>query len=531
MTENQEKQNSYSYKPPHSNNGFLKNFYKSGGNIFVGLGEKLNPAPLVGSLSLSDTAIKFLSFKNEFSSSDRISLRLPPGIIENGEIKDEFNFTKAVISVRKQLGRRNRKINVVLNIPQTIVFTQSFNMPPINDSEMDEAIKLNLQMVSPINFEEVIYGYQKIGEVPEQNEKIEYLGAFAKKDVVLRYINILKNMGFAISAVEFPALSIARILEKDPRFERDSSYILLDIAPEGISLMAIKNLSLYFNHFHTWKSIREEIGERELTKDGFKNFIIKEIKKVGNFFSSRASSSISSVVLASPDFKEEITNAIKTNFGFNVVDFSNEKINSFDSSWYPAVGSALRGLIPRYKDDFMSLTNDSVKMEFFHNRVFNLMDFWKKILLTVFSFLLIIFLVTDVYLRSLENNYSKQALESNSKSSTKEVSLLEEKAKKFNQNVDLLAKIKSKTSNTSNLMSTVIGLAIPGIYIDRLYVEGDKISLQGNAASENEILSFKDEMVREPNFSDVSLPLTEIRPTPNGGSKFSISFRIKTKDF
>ncbi len=501
-------------------------------SFLAGLGEKLNPTPIVGGFSVSDVSIKYLSLKNNSQIIAKSALRLPPGIIKNGELLDEANFAKALNSIRKSLGVKGN-VNIVLNLPQSLVFTQSFSIPLVSESDLGDALNLNMQMVSPINFEEAIYDSERIGENFDSTSKIEYLGAFANKAAVEKYIKIFKICGFYISAIEFPALSLTRLLENESRFQKEKSYIFLDIVPDGISLLAIKNFKLYFNHFHNWQSVMDEIGEKEISKNGFNNFIVQEVKKVANFFSSRFSSAVDSLIVATNSRIDGIDEILKSNFSFAIEEFNSESvIKDIDASWLHVLGSARRGLISRHSDDLISLTDEPVKIEFFRNRVLALIRLWRKLYITVFGFSLVAFLIVDGYLFSIQSNYEVQKQNSVNEKTIASVAVLENQAKQFNSNLELIKKADSLSFKASNLISRVYNIAPVGVFIDGITIEGDTASIFGSANSEKNILSFKDDgLNKEKRFYEVSLPLTNIKPESGGRFRFSASFKFKREEF
>ncbi|MST04211.1 MAG: hypothetical protein EXS49_01410 [Candidatus Pacebacteria bacterium] len=499
--------------------------------FFAELGEKLNPTPIVGGFSISDVSIKYLSLKNNSQIVAKSALRLPPGIIKNGELIDEANFAKALNSIKKSLNIKGNA-NIVLNLSQSLVFTQSFSMPLISESELSEALNLNMQMVSPINFEDAIYDSEKIGEYSDSSSKVEYLGAFANKSAVEKYIKIFKICGFYISAIEFPSLSLVRLIETEARFKKEESYIFLDIVPEGISLLAIKNFKLYFNHFHNWQSVMEEMGEKQISKIGFNNFIVQEIKKVTNFFSSHFSSSVDSLIISSSSKIEGMEEMLKNNFSFNIEEFNVSSIEDIDASWLHVLGSARRGLISRHNDVLISLTNEPVKIEFFRNRVFALVRLWRKLYITVFSFSLIAFLIVDVYLVSIESDFKIKAEKSLGDASISKAMALEVEVKKFNSNLDLLKKADDLSFKASDLLFTIYNMLPGGLYIDGINLNDNIVSVFGSAASENLILAFKENgLTKEKRFYEISLPLTNIKPDAGGRFRFSASFKFKREEF
>ena len=125
----------------------------------------LSPEPQIGGLEITDSVVRFRDIKKE--KVVNVSLRLPPGIIELGKIKENQrpNLVAALKDIHSQLTADGKKIvNVVLTLPSSNVYIQSFNISRVAEDNLTEAAELNLRMLSPIPIETSYYGWQKIGE-------------------------------------------------------------------------------------------------------------------------------------------------------------------------------------------------------------------------------------------------------------------------------------------------------------------------------------------------------------------------------
>ena len=79
------------------------------------------PLPSVGGFQITNSELRFLELRQEEKGNLSVarigSLRLPPGIIESGKIKDRANFIAALKSLRDQIVLKDKRVvNVVLMI-------------------------------------------------------------------------------------------------------------------------------------------------------------------------------------------------------------------------------------------------------------------------------------------------------------------------------------------------------------------------------------------------------------------------------
>src|SRR3989344_5290334 len=123
-------------------------------NTFNNFSRLIFPASRIGGLEITDSIINFYDLSS--GSIPLASLRLPPGIVEDGKIKhgQEANFTEALKTIHSQITADSKKIiNIILTLPSNDVYVQSFNVSKAAESNLVEAAELNLRMISPLPLE------------------------------------------------------------------------------------------------------------------------------------------------------------------------------------------------------------------------------------------------------------------------------------------------------------------------------------------------------------------------------------------
>ena len=82
------------------------------------------------------------------------TIRLAPGIMEKGVIKDKPAFAAALQELRSKLPaakRKKRILNVFVAMSSVNMYSQVFTLPVMEGEDFDKAIELNVQMISPVD--------------------------------------------------------------------------------------------------------------------------------------------------------------------------------------------------------------------------------------------------------------------------------------------------------------------------------------------------------------------------------------------
>ena len=160
---------------------FFKNFIKNVSRI-------LNISPAVGALEVNDFELKYLLLEENGEAKSE-AVRLNPGIVSGGKVVNAEEFKKAVADLHLRVaGRKGKKVNVILNIPDNNIFTKVFSLPFVDEKNLKSAVSLNLQMVSPMDFKTAYFDWQRVGEADIDGGQIEILSAFVDKALSLIHI-------------------------------------------------------------------------------------------------------------------------------------------------------------------------------------------------------------------------------------------------------------------------------------------------------------------------------------------------------
>lgn len=486
----------------------------------------LNPLPAVGGLELADGVLRFLLIR-EGRTPLAASLRLPPSVIEGGYLKDRAKFVSALRALRAQASHSRRPFHVVLVLPAELVYTQTFSTPLLERDRLNEAARLNLQMLSPIEFSKVHADWQKIGESFSGGGQIEILGAFAEAAPVQAFVEASMEAGFSVAAVEFPALSIARLIAERGGLEGVASHLVISVLTDGLSLMLMKERNLYFSHFHPWHTIREEIGGKEMSTGDFKNFLSREIQKVLNFYSGRWGGTVSGVILLGGDLNGELKKLVEENFGLKAIPFVPRGMPEASLSAHTVMGAALRGLIPRAEDTFLSLTDIPVQVQYRDARILNFIALWRNIILTVAAFTIVLFAGVDLLLSREEGKLEKTVPPGGTPEELAELEDLEADAREFNELVRKVFLAKAGATHSAEFFRRLKELTSGEVAIKKLTIREGTVSIVGSAPSEANVLSFRNRLASEKRFTDVALPFENIKTNPDGSADFGLTLKLK----
>lgn len=494
--------------------------------IFYFLKNLLWPQSNIAGLEINDIALHIAQLNN--GALKRAAIILEPGIIENGIVKDGNLLIQGLKRLHNQFSGANEKVPVVFSIPSVNVYVQMFNVPFIAGRNFDEAVKLNLETISPIDVSKSYYDAEQINK-QEKGGKIEALGAFASSEVVDEYVEILDESGFIPVAAEFPALAIARsIKELGAGIDFEKPQVVLNVASDGINFMIVRYGNLYFDYFVSWRLIQEDGRTiREISFIDFKQTIIRELQKVFTFYRSHWEGSLDQLILITQALNSEIIGIIKEISPIEVIELKLSQFGDLPTSWFAVLGSAFRGKIPRSKDDLISLMAVGTEKRYMHSEILFFAKLWRNVIVSTLAFLVLLFIFADSFLARTSSNLEKQLQDFSKIPEAGEVAKLQEQARVFNQLADKSLVAKEKSRLWSPFFIKINSLFKNNIAPVKISVDVPQsaVLMNGSAKSEAGAIDFKNALI-ENGFQNVNLPLSSMETDLNGGVSFTISFKL-----
>jgi hypothetical protein len=493
----------------------------------------LSQTPPVGGLEVSEGFLRFslLSGKNLATAS----LKLPPGIVGRGRVENAQQFREALKVLKNKISgiySEKEKVNVIVSLPFSRTYLQVFKIPIVSDKGLSEAIKLNMQMISPIPIETAYYDSEKIGQ-EEITGQTEFLGAFAIASESDAFSLILREAGFNPIAVEFSVLSLARFFSEEGHgFDIYKPYLFLQVSSEGIDFIILRNGKLYFDYFISWKTMQG--SAKEMTQEAFDSSIAKAFQQVLNFYSGRWGNDLKTAVVLAQGGMLEAIKKIGESFGLITTPFFLSDFPNIDQNWLVSLSLAIRGKMPRAMDKYITLSKVDTEDEYRNEQIATFSRFWRNISILVLGFFLIILFFSDYFLKNalvkVENDNFGSGISSQSQVMA-DFALLKDKAQIFNRLVDAVKESERERIIWSDFFEKIYVLAGNDISLSRIFYQSSNVPivLSGKASSVEKILAFRDRIMEEREFSDINLPLSNVS---QAGSEvlFNLSFSFKRSE-
>lgn len=170
-------------------------------------------------LDINDSSVKIIKLKKGrggFFVSSFNEIRIKPGVVEAGIIKDEVSLAKIIKSAyEKAKGKKIKTKYVVASLPERESFLQVIQMPKMSPEELKSAIIFEAENYIPLPIDQVYLDFEVIVPIKDSLDHIDVLVAATPKKIVDSYVSCLKSAGFIPLILEMESQSIIRSLIKD----------------------------------------------------------------------------------------------------------------------------------------------------------------------------------------------------------------------------------------------------------------------------------------------------------------------------
>ena len=479
-------------------------------------------------LEVSDQVLRFVySDRGEWKTE---AVRLAPGIVEKGVIKDAAALAAALQELRSHLpsAKKKKKINVIVSLSSVNMYSQVFTLPLMEGDDLDKAINLNVQMVSPVDISHVYYGWQLLGR-DEVNLRSEIAAAFVDKKIVDAMTAALYGAGFITVGVESRALALVRVLrEKGAGMDVSKSYLLLDIDNSGIDFLIVRKGFLYFEYTNQWTDFADEKGNISVVK--FEEMLAASLRQVMNFYTQHWPEPLAGVIILAAAFQEEALHAVKESISLPVTPVA-LSAGPVSPEWFVAFGCALRGINANLKDKEINLSGEGALDTFHEEQLLNFMNLWRALVPAVLGFLIIILFLADSFLNSVRSGIESQAAFTQQGKESSEVAALEASSTAFNQSVALVSGAEAEISRNYLMIDDINDTAAAnGVTVSHISFQAANtpILVAGTVRSTDQIAAFKNAIQSDSHFGAVTLPLLSIQQDTQGGYSFSMTFPLSS---
>ena len=171
--------------------------------------------------------------------------KIKPGIIEEGEIKDEEALVKVIKeSLTKVKGQKLKTKHVVASLPEEKAFLQVIQMPKMAEEELKSAVQFEAENYIPLPIGEVYLDSQIVPPVYNHLDHLDVLIAALPKKTIDPYLSCLKKAGLIPKALEIESQGIARALVKNE--VSPFPILLIDLGATRTSFIIFSGYSLRF---------------------------------------------------------------------------------------------------------------------------------------------------------------------------------------------------------------------------------------------------------------------------------------------
>ena len=183
-------------------------------------------------IDLSDESLKYMELvakENTLLPGLHGELKIPPGVVELGDIKDQEKLEGILTQLRVEKGVKSVRVSILES--QIYLFQLKLNKSGME--KIRDGIELSLEEHIPIPAPNAIFDY----EIIEDRERDLLLQVAAiPKNVIDTYLSVFKNAGMDVHSFELEAESIARAII--PHGDK-STYMIVDFGERRTGIFIV----------------------------------------------------------------------------------------------------------------------------------------------------------------------------------------------------------------------------------------------------------------------------------------------------
>lgn len=210
--------------------------------------EFLSLKPEAFGLDISDLSLKIVKLKKRgkfLTLASFAEAEIEPGIIKEGEIKDEEKLAETIKrAIKKVRGEKLKTKYVIASLPEEKAFLQVIQMPRLSEEDLKSAVIYEAENYIPLPIEQVYLDSQIVPPVYNHLDHFDVLIAALPKKIIDPYLSSLKKAGLQPLALEVESLAIARATIKDE--VTAFPILLIDLGVNRTSFIIFSGRSLRF---------------------------------------------------------------------------------------------------------------------------------------------------------------------------------------------------------------------------------------------------------------------------------------------
>jgi len=197
-------------------------------------------------VEISDSCLRIVSLKKRGRFFKLVSFgkfKIPPRIVENGEIKLQKKLAKVIEkSLIEVNGEKLKAKDIVFSLPEEKVFLKVIKMPKMTVEELREATVFEVENYIPISVEDVYLDFTILDQ-GVLDQKI--LIAASPKKVVKNYLSLFEKCGLRPQAFETESTALCRALIKENKIEKP--LLIVDLKDSKTNFIIFSKRSAIFS--------------------------------------------------------------------------------------------------------------------------------------------------------------------------------------------------------------------------------------------------------------------------------------------
>ncbi|HXW34271.1 MAG TPA: type IV pilus assembly protein PilM [Acidimicrobiales bacterium] len=137
---------------------------------------------------------------------------LPPGAIDDGEVKDESAVADAITRLWRNGGFKSK--SVIVGLAGLRAITREIDLPYVPDNEIDSAVRFQSEEVIPFPPEKTLLSAQVLADYqsPDGAQMRRVLVAAAHRDLVDGVVSVVERAGLQVEGIDLVSSALVRAL-------------------------------------------------------------------------------------------------------------------------------------------------------------------------------------------------------------------------------------------------------------------------------------------------------------------------------
>jgi type IV pilus assembly protein PilM len=169
---------------------------------------------------------------------------IPPGLIEDGAIKDAEQVAETIRKLFKSSNIKNQ--NVALSVGGYSVIVKKINVQNMPEEQLQDTISFEAEQYIPFDISDVNLDFQIIGENENNPNQMSVLLVAAKKEMVNDYVNLAQMAGLNPCIIDVDAFALQNAYEFNHSPPENENIALIDIGASKTSLNILKGQNSVF---------------------------------------------------------------------------------------------------------------------------------------------------------------------------------------------------------------------------------------------------------------------------------------------